>query len=260
MQGAVRVEKNSAFSVEVAPTVSVVYLPGGRWSVSARFDRSHMYPTFEEMARAENGGAGKLKTAHSTGIDLGFILQGSAVDLRTTLFMRWARELTDWRQDAACGRYLALDASADTWGIETACAVRVGQWLRGSISYTLSRASDETGRDVEYLPTGLLAWDLRGEQAASEHISAGIRFSGRWTSSVAVGDRRQPCSGAQACLPDAALPAHVYGLLYGFVRIDSGRIYIRVSNLFNADIQHWWGRPPLPGRTLEFGASLTLVD
>ena len=132
-------------------------------------------------------------------------------------------------------------------------------WLTGSLGYSITRSMSVNRIDLTYQPPWGLTWDLRACKKFSAHISAGATFAGQWVSETEVGNRLDTCSGA-GCIQDARLDAYVSGLLYGYIDIDSGRVYARVRNLFNQGITMTWGRPELPPRSYEFGINLELFD
>ncbi len=144
-------------------------------------------------------------------------------------------------------------------GMELTADISFPSWLVSSLGYSITSSSQIDGVNVTYYPEWTFTWDLRASRKFSGHVAAGATFAGQWVPSTGVGNRLDDCPGA-GCIHDAMLDGYVSGLLYGYVEIDSGRVYGRVRNLFNQTIAQIWGRPELPPRSFELGVSLQLFD
>jgi len=224
-----------------------------------RIDRSYAFPGLQDRLRAHEFGPRGGEAEHWNSLELGTHLGPEPVKLSAALFWRQVDNSALLSTNEECEMVPVGDKELSCLGAEALLSFTHPAWLKGSIGYSVERVRDGNGDKLSYDPSGTFTWDLRTHRKFSGHVSAGLTFAGHWTSPLYMGNQTVPCSGDE-CLEDAELDGYVSGLLYGYIDVDSGRVYVRVRNLFNQAITRVWGLPELPSRSYEFGVNLELFD
>jgi len=259
LRGSVRVDVSSgnATATELSGDLGASFKAAPWCILFGRADRSFAFPSLRECTGWS--GCPRDTAEHWNGLELGADLGPDPVRLVATFFWRSADRRKGQVRDENCDRVFSYNEEVSYLGAEALLSFTYPHWLRGSLGYSLERARDGSGNKVSYVPSGTFTWDLRANTRFSGHVSAGLTFAGRWVPPVWVGDQPIPCSEG-GCAYDADLDGYVSGLIYGYIDIDSGRVYARVRNLFNQGITQIWGHPELPPRSYEFGVNLELFD
>jgi len=259
LRGSLRIDVSSDLntSTELSGDLSASFKAAPWCLLFGRVDRSFAFPGLRECT--EWAGCPSDAAEHWNGFELGADLGPDPVRLSAALFWRSADKRTFRVIDEACDLVNVYSGEVSYLGAEALLHFTYPSWLKGSLGYSAERGRDEDGEQVSYVPSGVFTWDLRSSRKLSSHISAGLTFAGRWVPPIWVGNQTAPCSEG-GCALDAELDGYVSGLLYGYIDIDSGRVYGRVRNLFNQGITQIWGHPDLPPRSYEFGVNLELFD
>jgi outer membrane cobalamin receptor len=256
-RGSLRLERNSLNSTEFGGDLGASFKAAPWCMLTGRVDRSFAFPALGECV--EWSGCSKDVAQHWNGAELGAEFSLDRARLSATGFYRKADRTDVWYRDEDCNSTYLREEDITYVGGELLLDVSLVSWLTGSLGYSIARSTSVDGVDLTYYPPWDFTWDLRISRKFSCHVSAGATFAGRWVSSTDVGNRLDTCSGT-GCIQDARLDGFVSGLLYGYIEIDSGRVYARVRNLFNQGITQVWGHPELPSRSYEFGVNLELFD
>jgi outer membrane cobalamin receptor len=261
LRGDVRVEWESELKTEIAPSLACNYSKGGRWAVFGRLDRSFRYPTFLELfgPGPRQQGDPDPGTEHSLGAEIGVDYGFSWLGLGLTAFWRKVDDMVIWEASETCERLRSTDSGLTIAGFELSGRVTHPLGFEGSVAFAPAHTEAASGNSLLNLPTSILTWNMEFARDVSPHVGLGFRFSGRRVSRVDAGNRLD-CVWPVTCRDDAELPAYVSATLYGYIKIDRARVFLRIRNLFDDDIHHRWGSPSLPSRSYEFGTSWELWD
>jgi outer membrane cobalamin receptor len=264
LRGSLRVERTwgweSEFSsgTELAGDLAATLQVGPWGVVFGRIDRSFSYPGIGRCWYWSGSCPGDT-AEHWNSVELGTDLGLEPVRLSAAVFWRQVDNSTLQVTNEACEGVPVRDKELSYLGAEALISFTYPAWIKGSFGYSAERARDGEGKKLSYVPSGAFTWDLRAHRKFSGHVSGGLTFAGRWVGPFDVGNQMVPCSGDE-CLADAELDSYISGFLYGYIDIDSGRVYARIRNLFNQGITRIWGHPELPPRSFELGVNLELFD
>jgi outer membrane cobalamin receptor len=259
---AVRVEENSDFGAEIAPSLlGRLYLGAGHL-VFARVDRSYGSPSFAETARDTllEEGDPEPDTQHTVEVELGYRYEARRLSFDVSCYWRDVNRMTVWLTDEACGATMSTDSESEVLGLEVSVGFSHPLGVEGVVAYGVTRTLEEVQANLEFQPPHALTWDLWLERGVSPHVAIGTGFAGRWVSSRGVGNKLARCAAAEECVIDAALAGYTSALCYGYLAIDQARVYTRIRNLLDDEIHSRWGQPALPRRSYEIGVSWELQD
>jgi outer membrane cobalamin receptor len=263
-----RLEKNSQFDLETALQVSGWLFAGDRATLFCKTDRSFIYPSFNDLywQGPKEVGDPNLKPEHSVGAEAGVLLKQGMFDASVTGYYRRVTDMILWRTNAPCWAVASTNAQVTLKGAEVALRARPAEGVKAVLSYWTGRSTDDdTGGALEYRPANVFSWRAEFERAVSKHVRCGATLAGRTVPALSSGDQMEPpdtCGGAWACRLDTRLPGYSSALLYAFLGIDRGRVFVRINNLFDDRIVTSWSKQglALPGRSYEAGLALELMD
>jgi outer membrane cobalamin receptor len=259
---AFRVERNSDFGTQVAPSLTARARLGGRHLMFAHVDRSYNYPSFAEVGHdtlLEKGDPAP-GTQHTIEFEIGYSYAAGILSFETSLYWQDADRVITYVTDETCGTAVSTDSESEVVGIEISAGLRHPLGFECLIGCAAVDPIDGAGQHLDRQSPYTLTWDLGFGRRLSGHVSILIGFAGRWVSNRGVGSRFVPCAGAERCLADAELRGYNSSVCYGFLSIDEARVYASIRNLLNDDIYGRWGQPVLPQRSYEIGVTWQLSD
>lgn len=259
---ALRVEKNSDFGAEIAPSLlGRLYLGAGHL-VFARVDRSYGFPSFAETARDTlfEEGDPEPDTQHAVELELGYRYEARRLSFDVSCYWCDVNRMAVWLTDEVCGAAMSTDSESEVLGLEVSVGFSHPLGVEGVVAYGATRTLEGVQENLELQPPHILTWDLWLERGVSPHVAVGTGFAGWRVSGRGVGNRIAPCAAADGCVIDAALAGYTSALCYGYLAIDQARVYTRIRNLLDDEIYSRWGQPALPRRSYEIGVSWELRD
>lgn len=241
----VRYDNNSLFGSQVSPKAGVLYKIAQNWQVKATIGKGYRAPTLNDLYWPNAAGVKgnpNLIPETSTDYDYGIIYSNNNSRLNITLFNRDVSNLIQWVPDAFFVFSPQNIGKANISGIEAEYSLKLNDNANLRASYTNTVPKDAisnkylTNIDMQKISLGVDIVTLY-----DSIISIGGVYQNRITSSPA---------------PDQAVTKD-WTVVNAKIskNIGSGKIYLQINNLFNAQYENIPGYPAAP-QSMEAGINV----